>query len=167
MVVLLKGASYEYLVLMDAKRNEAKDRATNKGYQVLQQDSVAHVVKHAKLNMTGYVIFKPNEFHSKGRIKGVDTPLLLMMKENGKASMLTIANPDLHMPKWNHNMSVMPLDITHGYISGEVVSVTLDGIWRPIGYNYDLLSVKYDNQSTTLKIYTRDGKSIDLPLSKQ
>jgi len=162
-----EAGSYEYLILMDGSTKEALQRVEKPAYEVLQKDATAHIVKHDVLNMTGYAVFDPAKFANKGLIANVDTPVMLMMKEDGANAVLTVANPDLQLPKWNHNMSMMPSKIMQGDAKAAIVKLTVNGTWKPAKYVYELMSVEYLEGKTVLSIYTRDGKSIDLPLRKQ
>lgn len=161
------GREYEYLVLMNASTEEALKREDQPGYEVLQKDSMAHIVKHHDLNTTGYAIFKASENINKGLLSQVDTPVMLMIKEAGQNAVMTVANPDLKLAKWNHNMSVMPNAIVHEGSQGSIVTITLKGHWKPAGYVYELLSSTYADGQTTLQVYCKDGKSIDVPLRKK
>jgi chondroitin-sulfate-ABC endolyase/exolyase len=162
-----QNQGYEYLVMMDASQKEAQNRANTKAYKVLEKDATAHIVKHDKTNMTGFAIFNPAQYKSQGLVKQVDTPVMLMLKEDGHNLDLTVANPDLKLAKWNHNMSLMPAHILQTEAKGEIVTVILDGNWKPAKYLNELLSVEYSDEQTTLKFFTKDGKSLDLPLRKK
>ncbi len=162
-----QGLKYTYLVLMNAPVETALKRQQSPGYEVLQQDSLAHIVKHSQLNATGYAIFDASPAIAKGLVSKVDTPMLLYVKEEGLNAVLTVANPDLKLAKWNHNMSVMPGEIVHDWAQGSIVSITLEGHWKPAGYVYELLSSAYTEGQTTLQLYCKDGKSIDVPLRKK
>lgn len=161
------GESYEYLILPDATPEEALVRVENPGYEVWQKDSAAHIVRHRRSRLTGYAIFDGTLEIDKGIVAKVDSPLMLLAKEEGKNAVLSVCNPDLKLQKWNHNMSVMPKEIVHEWSQGSLVSITLRGNWKPAGYVYELLSSSYENGETQLKVCCKDGKSIDIPLRKQ
>ncbi len=161
------NGSYEYLILPKASIAEALDRKDNLGYEVLQKDSIAHIVKHSKLQLTGYAVFNTSSDINKGLLIKVDTPTMLMLKEQDNNILLTVMNPDLKLGKWNHNMSVMPKEIVHKWSQGSIVTLVLRGNWKPAAYVYELLSSEYKDGKTQLEIYCKDGKSIDIPLRKQ
>ena len=106
-----QGKSYEYHVLMNATTGDAMKRAEAPAYKVLQQDSIAHIVHHDKFKSTGYAIFKPTTLLDKGVLSAVDTPVMVMIEEDGLNAVVSVANPDLNLAKWNHNMSLMPQKI--------------------------------------------------------
>lgn len=162
-----KGKAYEYLILMDATNDEAGKRLDEPGYEVIQKDAIAHIVKHYKLNSTAYAIFNAEKAIGKGLINKVDTPVMLYLKEDGLNTMLTIANPDLQLAKWNHNMSVMPAELVHKESEGSIVTLILNGNWQQAGYVPELISSVHSNGKTTIKVFCKDGKSIDVPLRKK
>ncbi|TRX66413.1 chondroitinase family polysaccharide lyase [Carboxylicivirga sp. M1479] len=162
-----QGKGYEYLVLMNDDMDKAISRHNDKGYKVLQKDASAHIVKHINSKATGYAIFNADAPLNKGIIVSVDTPLMVYVKQNNHNAVLTVANPDLKLKKWNHNMSVMPSDIVHEWSQGSIVNIKLNGHWKPAAYSYELVSYSYANGVTQLSFYCKDGKSIDLPLRKQ
>ncbi len=159
--------SYEYLILMNQSTDEALLRRENPGYEVLQQNSVAHIIKHTAQKTTAYAIFQAKQFQSKGILKQSDTPLLLMYRDRGEKALISVANPDLKLKEWNHNMSVMPANIVHESSKGAVTNFTIEGHWSLAGYVYEVLSVEQnDNHTTSIKVYSKDSKSIDIPLRK-
>ncbi|MCT4588749.1 MAG: polysaccharide lyase beta-sandwich domain-containing protein [Carboxylicivirga sp.] len=162
-----KGVGYEYLVLMDDQLKDALKRKANKGYEVLQRDIDAHIVKHNQLQATAYAIFNASKAVDKGLLHKVDTPVLLYIQQCGHNAKLTVANPDLKLKKWNHNMSVMPNDIVHEWSQGSIATIEIKGNWKPAAYVYELLSYDYSDGQTTFKVYCKDGKSIDIPLREQ
>ncbi len=157
-----KDQKYDYAVLLNrAKDFKLKNRTI---YSVIQQDAKAHVVYHKASNSTGYAIFDKDQKFKNQDVYGVDTPSILMWSRSNSNATLSIANPDLNMVPWNHNMSHMPLDITNATISGCVVSIVLNGNWAPAKVVYELMSISNSNGKTTIKVYCKDSKSIDLPL---
>ena len=158
-----KDKGYQYQILMNADYARAEKEYQNVNYEVLQKDATAHIVKHKDMNMTGYAIFNTKDYNQKGKIISVDTPSLIMLKEIGLNMTLSIANPDLNMRPWNHNMSIMPNEIVHADAKASIVSLRIEGLWKPATYTYDLMSVDYVNGNTIIKVYCRDGKTIDIP----
>lgn len=162
-----KSEGYEYLVLMDESVNTAMTRKNNKGYEVLQRNASAHIVKHHASNACAYAIFDADAPVDKGLVAFVDTPVMLYIQQEQHNASLTVTNPDLKLKKWNHNMSVMPTDIVHEWSQGSIVTISLKGHWKPAAYTYELVSYEYAEGQTLFKIYCKDGKSIDLPLREQ
>ncbi|WP_430812252.1 MULTISPECIES: chondroitinase family polysaccharide lyase [unclassified Carboxylicivirga] len=162
-----KAEGYEYLILMDEPVDKALTRKTNKGYEVLQRDASAHIVKHHASNACAYAIFNADAPVHKGLVASVDTPVMLYIQQDKHNACLTVANPDLKLKKWNHNMSVMPGDIVHEWSQGSIVTISLKGHWKPAAYVYELLNYDYTDAQTRFKIYCKDGKSIDLPLREK
>jgi chondroitin-sulfate-ABC endolyase/exolyase len=157
---------YEYLVLMDANIEEAQQRKETRGYSVLQQDAIAHIVHHEASQQTGYAIFNAGEFKPVGAFIRTDTPIMAMWQEDGQNSTLSMANPDLKLAQWNHNMSVMPGEIVHAWSEGSIVTIHLEGLWKLAASVNNVVSVKAAENQTELQIFCKDGLSIDIPLRK-
>ena len=91
-----KGASYEYAVLPHTDVNALKQFAHNPGYQVLQQDRNAHIVRTTDGTLTSYVLFETPQFLPKdGLVQAADTSCLVMVRREGSNVWLTVAQPDL------------------------------------------------------------------------
>ena len=140
-----KAGTYEYMVAVNAKQT-----APNVPFEVLQKDSVAHVIGHINplRPITAYAVFEPENFKGVGVVSAVDTPLLLMAGQNDVALKLAVADPDLRLEKWGHNMSFMPREIVHAEGKAHTATITLEGEWK--------LSKKVDG----VKAKTKRGKTI-------
>ncbi|NME66784.1 chondroitinase family polysaccharide lyase [Flammeovirga aprica] len=159
-----KSEGYEYKIV--TKRATADANELKGGYQVIQKDDKAHIVHHTKTNATAYAIFDANNTVDKGVVYTTDTPILCMFKEGKSSSLLTVANPDLNLVTWNHNMSKMPAEIVHASNAGMIVTMQLNGNWKQAGYSAELISLTIKEDKTEVVFFTKDGKSIDLPLEK-
>ena len=131
-------------------KQNAKQTAPNVPFEVLQKDSVAHVIGHINplRPITAYAVFEPENFKGVGVVSAVDTPLLLMAGQNDVALKLAVADPDLRLEKWGHNMSFMPREIVHAEGKAHTATITLEGEWK--------LSKKVDG----VKAKTKRGKTI-------
>ena len=162
-----KNGGYEYQILLNTSNDHAKGFVKTKSYEVWQKDEDLHSIYHPKTGTEASAIFTANKRLNKGQILKSDTPILAMFKKPGKYAVLTIADPDLKLKKWNHNMSRMPSDITHGASEGSVVIVILKEQWHEAGAVDDVISVRQIDGNTEIKVFCKDGKSIDIPLQKR
>lgn len=162
-----KNKEYEYQILLDTDQEEVPRFVERKSYEVWQKNKDLHSIYHLKTGTEAYAIFTINSDIRKGYITRVDTPILAMFKKQEGAAMLSVADPDLRLKKWNHNMSWMPDDIVHGASEGRIVSVTLKEEWYVIGSVAEVKSFKHENGQTIIEIYCKDGKSVDVPLQKR
>ncbi|WP_242203550.1 chondroitinase family polysaccharide lyase [Aestuariivivens insulae] len=162
-----KNAEYEYQILLNTPKAKVGKFVNSKSYEVWQKDKDLHSIYHLSTGVEASAIFTANTALSKGHVLTVDTPVLAMFKNPGKYSVLTIADPDLRLKKWNHNMSVMPFDIAHGANEGHVVTVTLRGVWYAVKSVENLVSIDQQEETTVVKVFCKNGKSIDIPLQKR
>ena len=162
-----KNKGYEYQILLNSSIEVAKQLCKEKSYNVLTKNSQSHSIYHPKLKTTAYAIFSEKSVFKDGPIIKVDTPMLAMFKKEGTKAILSIANPDLQLPPWNHNMSHMPEEIVNGMNSGSVITITLDGEWSLAKRKFEVVHINYNNGNTELKIYTKEGKSIDIQLQEK
>lgn len=157
---------YEYEILLNTSNNDMAPYLKTATYDVLQKNTDAHIIYHHNTGITAYAIFTAKK-QLKGSVIETDTPLLAMFKEPGDYSVLTIANPDLKQEIWKYNMSRMPEDIVNARSKGTVVALTLKGEWYAAKSVDELQLLTHQNGNTLLKIYCKDGKSIDIPLQKR
>lgn len=159
-----KNKGYEYQILLNTKADAVKPYLQQKTYQVLQKNSTAHIISHKGAGITAYTIFESGTLLP-GILQSTDAALLAMVKEGkDKSLLLTIADPDIKQPKWNHNMSNMPDSITNAWNKGGMVTLTLKGEWYPAGRIVQMVSSEVKNGNTIISLFCRDGESIDIPL---
>lgn len=93
--------NYEYMILVQPDEKELKQQEkifknNNADYQVLQKDSMAHIVYDSPTKTFGFVFFKAGKFQSKELFVAVNLPSLVMIEEkNETKSLLSVADPDL------------------------------------------------------------------------
>ena len=157
-----KGVAYEYMVAVNAKQENP-----HVPFKVLQKDSTAHIIGHISpiRPITAYAIFEPENFKGQGVISAVDTPLLLMAATNEAALKLAVADPDLRLEKWGHNMSFMPREIVHAEGKAHTASITLDGEWK-LAQKIDGVKAKATRGKTTVHIELQHGLTKELLFKK-
>ncbi|WP_018625876.1 chondroitinase family polysaccharide lyase [Niabella aurantiaca] len=162
-----QNKGYEYEILLNTTAAAAKPYLQNKTYEVLEKNNAAHIIRHRFAGITAYAIFEPNRSLA-GILQSTDAPLLAMAKkENDSSLLLTIADPDIQQPRWGHNMSNMPDSINNTWNKGSVVTVTLKGEWYPARHIVPLIDHEIKDGKTIIRLYCRDGESIDVPLQQR
>lgn len=168
-----KGASYEYAVIPNVEsRGGAKPT-----YKVLQHTNDAHIVKDLKTNTTSYVLFEALGKLPKGFIQKVDTACLVMVKEDKKGLVLTVANPDLALYRgpsdeaFDENGKRLERSIySRPWIGNEskeiLVTITLKGKWSIAKTNENCRVISSDKKTTVLLFTCKDGSSYDVELGK-
>jgi len=94
-------------------------------------------------------------------VAALDTPLLLMTGQNEVALKLAVADPDLRLKKWGHNMSFMPRDIVHAEGRAHTATVTLNGEWE-LTTEMDGIKAKATDGKTDVKIKLQHGLTREL-----
>jgi len=162
-----KDAQYDYQIILNTSKDGMKPFLENKTYEVLTKNAEVHSIYHKGTGISAYAIFSSQKNLQKGPILATDTPILAMFKEPGEYSVLTVANPDIQLESWNHNMSRMPDNIVNGSSKGSIVTITLKGLWYSAKAVHDLQSLTHQNGNSVLKIYCKDGKSVNIPLQRR
>ncbi|MCT4599041.1 MAG: polysaccharide lyase beta-sandwich domain-containing protein, partial [Vallitalea sp.] len=158
-----KSASYEYAIKVQTTPQEMAHFSKNPTYKVLQQDSIAHIVKNNISNAVGYAIFDADKYSGKDFILSADTPVLAMVKENdAKNVSLYLSDPDLRLPY------IEDLDELN---SGEerpstmkVATIKINGEWEIDGASEGVKIVKSKDGKTTLAFDCIDGLTISVNL---
>jgi chondroitin-sulfate-ABC endolyase/exolyase len=99
-----QSSSYEYMILVQPSSSEKeKIRKINKNgslqdlpYELLQHDSLAHIVRDRETRTTGYVLFEAGEISTDPLLRKVNLPGLIMIREIDEEKMVLAAcDPDL------------------------------------------------------------------------
>ncbi|MFB9898411.1 chondroitinase family polysaccharide lyase [Hallella seregens] len=169
-------AGYEYAVMPQTTKEDMQAFAAQPTYEVLQCDSMAHVVRFKGQNTVSYVLFETPRTLLPGSILAkADTSCLVMVKQFSRTQvLLTVAQPDLALyrgksddaydrqgrrkelsvygRKWRDDPS---LDIP--------VSITLLGSWA-VNTPGVCTEVSRDKKTTVLRFLCSEGKSYDVAL---
>lgn len=96
-----KNESYEYAIILQTNLTEIKEmkKEIQQGllYEVRQKDEKAHIVVDKQKNITAYAFFEPCCNLKEGMIQSVDTPCMIMTKQEQKQMVLSICDPDLRL----------------------------------------------------------------------
>ncbi|MBC9797747.1 chondroitinase family polysaccharide lyase [Sinomicrobium weinanense] len=161
------GGEYEYQIVLNTSKKALEPFVTHKSYKVLEKNREIHSIYHQKSGITAYAVFTPRSGLKKGPVMAVDTPTLMMFREPGEYAVLTVADPDIKLKPWNHNMSRMPDEIVNGTGEGSLLTITLKGTWYEAGTSPALKSLRHLGGNTVLEVFCKDGRSVDIPLKKR
>ena len=93
-----KGATYEYMVLIQPSASELEDSRKVVPYEVLQRDQVAHVVYDRKTGITGYAAFEDYRSDSGKVVAGIPAETLVMYAEEpGGGIRISVCDPNLNI----------------------------------------------------------------------
>ena len=179
------NASYEYMVLIQP--SAALVRSTSKQfagknqcpYIVLQQDSLAHIVRDKATQTTGYVLFEPGNIKLKTNILSVSAPCMIMTSTEVKNKMaISVCDPDLHFyegksdEKFDANgkrieRSIYSRSWVNNPSAVSEIEVVLVGNWKMNGTSDFFQILNVSGGKTTLKVKCQHGFSREIVLEKK
>ena len=170
-----KNQKYQYAILVKGDKEEQEIFKKNSNYQVLQQDSNAHIVEDEISKMRGYALFESGDVKDK-YLKSIDTPSLILIKPNDNSLELSFVDPDLRLyegkdesqyekngklkevsiysRKWNSNPSIP-----------HTSTIILNGKYSLEKENKDI-SIEILDNTTIIKITTTYAMPVKLTLRK-
>jgi chondroitin-sulfate-ABC endolyase/exolyase len=152
------NGSYEYMIAVQPDTDTPEIP-----FRVLKKDRTAHIVQHNDL--MACAIYDPETFTGKGVIETVDTPLLILCEESAQQLELAVADPDLRLEKWGHNMSFMPGEIVHAEAKPHHATIRLSGKWELLS-TAPGVHVTHVGGDTMLKVGLQHGLTRELSLIK-
>ncbi|NQZ49488.1 MAG: chondroitin lyase [Moritella sp.] len=151
------GVEYEYIIDLDATpesmaelAEQMKDVET-RPYEIIRQDSAAHIVRDKATGVTGYTAFTFMR-SSDEYVRSISTSAVVMVKGDGDKLAMSVANPDINMDKHTLSQAVP-------------VSVTLKGAWQ-LAANNDNVSVVRKGSKTVVTVNCKDGIPVQIQLNK-
>ncbi|MEG1829200.1 MAG: chondroitinase family polysaccharide lyase [Cellulosilyticaceae bacterium] len=179
-----QGEAYEYMIAVDTSLEELeamKERMKKDEdpiYTVLQKDRMAHIVTDHATNTTGYALFEANGTLNKGNIVGIDTPAMVMMKEEGEQLTLSVCDPDLRLyegideSQYDEEGNQIEVSIySREWMENEskmhTLQLVLMGGWKLASESTGCRVVGEENGNTTLAIDCKDGTKVEVILEKR
>lgn len=163
------SATYRYAVWLKAEA-ATKDLADNfsKYFNVIQQDSKAHVTQYVPDGIFGYVVFDSSAKFSADVVKNVDKPSVIMtQKITGGNLKVSLTNPNLGLLKANENPNWNTISKTPSFLYSkpimEDVGINLVGKWslkNPVAG----VTVTVNGTETKITFSTVNGKTIQIEL---
>ena len=165
--------SYQYVVKVRGGSAGTLSLAQNFNslFNVIRQDSMAHVVKYQPDSIYGYVVFDPKVIFTTDYFKRTDTPSIIMTQSlnNGNKLRLSLTNPDLGFLAVNEHYTFSQIDtdasILYRTPSVRPVKVMVKNSWSLLTPNPNV-SVTAMNDSTELTFNTINGIPIQVTLIK-
>ncbi|KDN55686.1 chondroitinase family polysaccharide lyase [Flavobacterium seoulense] len=166
------SSSYRYAVVIQGGQTGTSELANNFSnyFNVLQQNSLAHVAKHVPDSVYAYSIFNPASTFSFDVVKSVDKPAVVMTQQTEAGSKLKISltNPlGLLAPEENYNYRTITNDpsIYHRVSPIDVVTVTLDGKWL-LSSPANNVTATISGDNTYISFSTENGLTVETELVK-
>ncbi len=167
-----KNSSYQYVIKVNGGTQGAKQLkdSFDKIFNIVQNNSVAHVVTYQPKNITGYAIRKENSPLTNGLIVSADKPCFAMIQqETSNQVSLSVSNPELgRTTKFMQYNDITTRELWHAKSTYQPVQITLKGSWsiNPKAVNSDVKVIS-DKGTTVLEFNCFDGKNIEIDLVKK
>ena len=144
--------SYEFVILPNnnattiANFHAEMQSPLNQPYQILQQDSFAHIVHHKNSDIYGYALFAANTSLNIHKIVRNDAPCLVMLKEVNGFLYLSLVDP------------------TTSFSQNSLIELELDGEYSIHTADSDITITAVGGGKTTLVFAPKDGHPSDVVL---
>ncbi|RNC66402.1 chondroitinase family polysaccharide lyase [Proteiniphilum sp. X52] len=178
------NGSYEYMVLVQPSQEEKENihregSAAGAFYKVLQQDSLAHIVRDRETRTTGYVLFEAGAISADELLRKVNLPALVMIREiDPDKLILSACDPDLRFYEGASDevydadgkraeRSVYSREWIDNPAGISYLNVTLDGSWEMGLANPHARIVESGNDHTLVEFECRHGLSQEVLLIRK
>jgi chondroitin-sulfate-ABC endolyase/exolyase len=179
-----KNASYEYLILVQPAYSEVQTTAmtfaSKKGllYNLLQHDSLAHIVFDKKTKTTGYALFEAGKVTAKTEIIAVNAPCLIMTSKQTPSQLnISVCDPDLHLYEGKTDVkydaagkpierSVYSMPWINNESAVSILEVQVKGKWHPTEKSDFFEIKKFEKGVTTLVVKCQHGMTREVILKK-
>lgn len=173
---------YEYMVLIQPDANTLKTmrksvaNASKSPYQVLQQDSMAHIVHDRATNTTACVFFEAGSYQDDSRSVEVNIPALVMTETlDDNQLRLSVADPDLRFYEgpadevFDENgkrieRSVYSRNWINNRSQPSVIKLTLNGNWQLTEQSEYIRILSTSVEKTTFEVSCQHGLSREVIL---
>lgn len=173
-------SQYQYAILINTNMEQSEQfnqalQSEQPPFTVLRKDRFAHIVEDFVTKTTGYALFEQIDALANSLIHAIDTPAILMSKQQDDILHLSVTNPDLNLYQGEESdqldeqglqkeVSVYSRKWRYQTPIPSQVKITLHGQWTGQGANYQVLT--HDNNQTIVTVNTVAGAPVQLTLFK-
>ncbi|WP_051891357.1 chondroitinase family polysaccharide lyase [Chryseobacterium sp. JM1] len=165
------SGSYRYGVLLQGGSSGTQAFAQNFAnyFNIIQQNSSAHVVKFVEDNIYNYVVFNPSSVFQADAVISLDKPAVVMTQKTnaGEKIKVSLTNPlNLLAANENYNFGQLANGL-NPYRTSPVtpVKLTLAGNWQLENPANNVTTIS-SGGNTVVTFNTKDGKTIQATLVK-
>ncbi len=173
---------YEYMVLVQPDNKTLKSIRKNissvnhSPYEVLQQDSMAHIVHDRATNITGYVFFEAGSYSDDVRSVEVNIPAMVMTEVISSNELrISVADPDLRFyegpadEQFDENGKRIERSVySRSWINNPSIPsqilLTLSGNWQLTEQSQYIRIVSTSAEKTTLEVSCQHGMTREVRL---
>lgn len=178
-------AGYEYAILVQTDRDslgsfcDAMQSQDTAPYAVLRRDRAAHVVLDRASRTTAYALFEANESVDIGFVAAVDTPSMLMLREDGDELVLSSVDPDLRLysgldpDQYDEQGNLVEVSLysrewVHNDSAPHTMRLTLNGHWSAAGEAPEGIQVhNVGDGRTVVELTCKDAMPLQWKLTKR
>jgi chondroitin-sulfate-ABC endolyase/exolyase len=160
------GQRYEYALLVQTTPGQLAAFAADPPYRVLQQDHQAHILHHQAHGTMAYALFETDWVVPHGILCRTDTPVLAMVKSRPQGITLSIADPDLRLPR-RRNFGYLDEEALRTPCKASVARLELRGGWRLESPNPAVCEIGRAGGVTRLAVQCRAGLTVELRLTEE
>ena len=154
-----KEAAYHYSILIQPTPEQLEAAKQNPGYQVLQRDSIAHVVHDDATGITAYAIFEDYRPEGDEAIAAIPAETMVMRRTAQDGTLImSVCDPNLHIKSKTYT--------TPEPSAPFVKTVTLKGNWT-LSQADDRVQLSTADGQTTLNVTCQHGIPVEFQLKKQ
>jgi len=181
---------YHYAMLVQTTPSALAAYAKAPPYRVLMQNHQSHIVEAAPsplsqrdggvactpveaapsplsaVKITAYALFETDWLIPHGVLRKTDTPVMAMVKETGEGLVLSLADPDLRLPK-RRNMGYLDEEANAAPSRPSQVRVELRGDWQSATATSGVTVEESRNGVTALRFTCRDGATREIVLKRK
>jgi hypothetical protein len=156
---------YEYTMLVQTNAKALMEYANALSYRVLQQNHQAHILEHLTQKTIAYALFETDWVIPYGIVRKTDTPVMIMVKENAENVILSLADPDLRLPK-RRNLGYLDDEANATPARPSIVHVELRGNWVIPDNSENVVIKEIRNSVTVLEFTCAYGMTSEIILHK-
>lgn len=171
-----RNGSYHYLVLVQPTPDEQKAmiaqvKSLESIYNVLQLDSIAHIVFDRATNTTSYVFFEPVKLFGKTDVQCVSKPCLVMESVRNKIMQISVSDPDLHLYEGNANVphdsegkplerSIYSMSWINNPAADSTIELCIRGKWELAGKCDFAQTIEATEKRTKIKVICSANRTV-------
>lgn len=173
--------SYEYAILVDTdcgqvqRFYEQMAHSDTAPYKVLRRDRSAHVVFDAESCTTAYALFEADDCLGIGYVTAVDTPAMVMIREEGGTLTMSAVDPDLRLYEGietdqydrsgiQKEVSVYSRKWVHAESIAHAMRITLKGQWMLSSPDQGIQVLAGEGDCSIVELICQDGMPKELVL---
>ncbi len=171
---VVKGGSYEYLMVVDAAEKQVSAYSRRAPYKVVEASKRAHIVYDKLSNTTAYALFEAGAVKS-DIVKSSSLPSLIMASKEGRKLVISVADPDLRLyegasdEKFDENgkrieRSIYSRDWINNASITSTVEVVVKGRWSIAEGDVEHCTARVDGKNTVLTFVCRESASREVVL---